>query len=84
MIGAATLARKASKVILKSKALVMPVAARSVTTASSTVKPSPWEVVPMGPPDPILGLTEAFKKDTDERKARRKNNDGCHIHQAIH
>lgn len=24
--------------------------------------------VPMGPPDPILGLTEAFNKDTDSRK----------------
>lgn len=24
--------------------------------------------VPMGPPDPILGLTEAFNKDTDPRK----------------
>ena len=27
-----------------------------------------WHVVPMGPPDPILGLTEMFKKDTDPQK----------------
>nr|AIT70228.1 aspartate aminotransferase [Dictyopteris undulata] len=27
-----------------------------------------WSEMPMGPPDPILGLTEAFNKDTDPRK----------------
>ncbi|CAH1391869.1 unnamed protein product [Nezara viridula] len=27
-----------------------------------------WEKVPMGPPDTILGITEAFKKDKDPRK----------------
>ncbi|KAF9428066.1 aspartate transaminase aat1 [Podila epigama] len=29
---------------------------------------SAWAAVPMGPPDAILGVTEAFKKDTDSRK----------------
>ncbi|KAG9323486.1 hypothetical protein KVV02_007811 [Mortierella alpina] len=29
---------------------------------------SVWSSVPMGPPDAILGVTEAFKKDTDARK----------------
>ena len=29
---------------------------------------SPWEHVPMGPPDPILGLNEAFKQDKDPNK----------------
>ena len=29
---------------------------------------STWGKVPMGPPDPILGITEAFKRDTDPRK----------------
>ncbi|WFC98202.1 aspartate transaminase [Malassezia yamatoensis] len=29
---------------------------------------SVWAGVPAGPPDPILGVTEAFKKDTDSRK----------------
>lgn len=27
-----------------------------------------WEKVPMGPPDAILGITEAFKRDKDPRK----------------
>ncbi|KAL5494895.1 AAT1 [Sanghuangporus weigelae] len=29
---------------------------------------STWSAVPAGPPDPILGVTEAFKADTDPRK----------------
>ncbi|KAG9287717.1 hypothetical protein G9A89_004120 [Geosiphon pyriformis] len=29
---------------------------------------STWEHVPQGPPDAILGVTEAFKQDTDSRK----------------
>lgn len=29
---------------------------------------STWAKVPMGPPDPILGVTEAFKADTDPKK----------------
>nr|AIT70230.1 aspartate aminotransferase [Colpomenia sinuosa] len=29
---------------------------------------SGWSEIPMGPADPILGLTEAFNKDTDPRK----------------
>jgi len=29
---------------------------------------STWSAVPMGPPDAILGLVEAFKADTDPRK----------------
>jgi len=35
------------------------VAARSAST---------WSAVPQGPPDPILGVSEAFKADTDKRK----------------
>ena len=27
-----------------------------------------WSTVPAGPPDPILGITEAFKADKDPRK----------------
>ena len=27
-----------------------------------------WTGVEMGPPDPILGVTEAFKKDTNPKK----------------
>lgn len=29
---------------------------------------SAWSSVPAGPPDPILGVTEAFKADKDPRK----------------
>ncbi|GAA5866697.1 hypothetical protein JCM8547_002728 [Rhodosporidiobolus lusitaniae] len=29
---------------------------------------SVWSNVPAGPPDPILGITEAFKRDTDPKK----------------
>ena len=29
---------------------------------------STWSHVEMGPPDPILGVSEAFKKDQDPRK----------------
>ncbi|WFD33587.1 aspartate transaminase [Malassezia cuniculi] len=29
---------------------------------------STWAKTPAGPPDPILGVTEAFKRDTDSRK----------------
>lgn len=27
-----------------------------------------WSEVQMGPPDPILGVTEAFKRDTNPKK----------------
>jgi aspartate aminotransferase len=27
-----------------------------------------WRGVPMGPPDPILGVTEAFRRDTNKYK----------------
>jgi aspartate aminotransferase len=29
---------------------------------------STWSAVPAGPPDPILGVSEAFKADKDPRK----------------
>ena len=35
---------------------------------SRSMATSHWAGVPMGPPDPILGLNEAFAKDTDKRK----------------
>ncbi|KAL1922646.1 uncharacterized protein VTP21DRAFT_10185 [Calcarisporiella thermophila] len=37
----------------------------SVGTRASV---STWANVPQGPPDPILGITEAFNRDTDPRK----------------
>lgn len=40
------------------------VIAKTAIRANSTW----WENVPMGPPDVILGVTEAFKRDTDPKK----------------
>ena len=31
-------------------------------------QPVVWDQVPMGPPDAILGITEAFKKDSNDTK----------------
>ncbi|KAJ7631033.1 pyridoxal phosphate-dependent transferase [Roridomyces roridus] len=36
--------------------------------ALRTLHLSTWSTVPAGPPDPILGVTEAFKADKDPRK----------------
>lgn len=43
---------------------------RSATGVSSSALRtlSTWSAVPAGPPDPILGVTEAFKADKDPRK----------------
>lgn len=35
---------------------------------SVSVKPSRFEGITMAPPDPILGVSEAFKADTNELK----------------
>ncbi|KAH0940925.1 hypothetical protein HID58_000562 [Brassica napus] len=40
----------------------------SRVTMSVTVKPSRFEGITMAPPDPILGVSEAFKADTNELK----------------
>lgn len=37
-------------------------------SVSSAAKSSWWTAVEMGPPDPILGVTEAFKKDQNPNK----------------
>ncbi|THV04891.1 glutamic oxaloacetic transaminase AAT1 [Dendrothele bispora CBS 962.96] len=42
------------------------IARRSTPTALRAL--STWSAVPAGPPDPILGVTEAFKADKDPRK----------------
>jgi len=42
-----------------------PVSAKAVHLCRSV---SVWSAVPQGPPDPILGVTEAFKADTNPRK----------------
>ena len=40
----------------------------SRVTMSVTVEPSRFEGITMAPPDPILGVSEAFKADTNELK----------------
>ncbi|VDB99682.1 unnamed protein product [Peniophora sp. CBMAI 1063] len=49
----------------------MQAVARTRTLAPRVVRAagvSTWSAVPAGPPDPILGVTEAFKADKDPRK----------------
>lgn len=41
---------------------------RSIVQCSSHNASTWWSGVEMGPPDPILGVTEAFKKDTNPKK----------------
>ncbi|KAG7099270.1 Aspartate aminotransferase, mitochondrial [Marasmius oreades] len=50
--------------------LASTLARRSVVTVKSNAARSlsVWSSVPAGPPDPILGVTEAFKADKDPRK----------------
>ncbi|KAI6136682.1 pyridoxal phosphate-dependent transferase [Pisolithus sp. B1] len=43
-------------------------ARRSAAVFRSMAPLSTWAAVPAGPPDPILGITEAFKADQDPRK----------------
>ena len=39
-----------------------------LAAAASARASSWWTHVEMGPPDPILGVTEAFKRDTNSKK----------------
>ena len=41
---------------------------RAVFTKQSVRAASAWSSVPQGPPDAILGITEAFKKDSNPKK----------------
>ncbi|XP_053395620.1 aspartate aminotransferase, mitochondrial-like [Mercenaria mercenaria] len=41
---------------------------KNLCPAISARASSVWAGVPMGPPDAILGVTEAFKKDTNPKK----------------
>ena len=42
--------------------------AKFSSTATSTALKSVWSAVPLGPPDAILGITEAFKADPAPEK----------------
>ena len=41
---------------------------RALPALSSSFTRSFWSHVPMGPPDPIIGVTEAFNRDTNPNK----------------
>lgn len=41
---------------------------KSLVQCNSRFVSTWWSSVEMGPPDPILGVTEAFKKDTNPKK----------------
>ncbi len=74
MLRVASVVKSGPYKILRSSSFpnVTSTAARGVAASSHrNGVPSHWETIPMGPPDPILGLTESFKNDKDERKARR-------------
>ncbi|KAG2183283.1 hypothetical protein INT43_006288 [Umbelopsis isabellina] len=50
---------------------MLSIAARSrsaISVAASRAFVSTWSAVPQGPPDAILGVSDAFKKDTDSKK----------------
>lgn len=50
-------------------ASLRPLRLRAVNAGFTAVRAaSVWANVPQGPPDAILGITEAFKKDTSEKK----------------
>ena len=44
------------------------VALRQLMSSTTTSQKSIWQTIPLGPPDAILGITEAYKADTDPRK----------------
>ena len=69
-IVAAGLAAAAAAYIYVRKMALGRIAVRSLFPAvkQSLRSGSSWAAVPMGPPDAILGLVEAFKADTDPRK----------------
>ncbi|KAJ8596932.1 PLP-dependent transferase [Rhizopogon salebrosus TDB-379] len=48
--------------------LVINAARRAPAVLRSAAPLSTWSAVPAGPPDPILGITEAFKADKDPRR----------------
>ncbi|KAK0822238.1 aspartate transaminase aat1, partial [Friedmanniomyces endolithicus] len=55
-----------SKTVLQ-RAVAAP--ARSIATPQQSIRAASfWSQVPQGPPDAILGITEAFKKDSNSSK----------------
>ncbi|KAF2668620.1 hypothetical protein BT63DRAFT_414602 [Microthyrium microscopicum] len=54
--------------MLASRSLLRHIAARPLRSAGALRAASTWANVPQGPPDAILGITEAFKADSNGEK----------------
>lgn len=54
--------------MISSTAAIRQVAARRLVAAPAVRAASAWAKVPQGPPDAILGITEAFKADSHPQK----------------
>lgn len=44
------------------------IAIKKLMSSTISSQKSIWQAVPLGPPDAILGITEAYKADTDPNK----------------
>lgn len=54
--------------MLSSTSAIRHVAARRIVVAPAARAASAWAKVPQGPPDAILGITEAYKADSHPQK----------------
>lgn len=59
---------QAFKIILQWSGIMSPSSGHEIPSVPSCPSSSWWGGVQMGPPDPILGVSEAFKKDTNPKK----------------
>uniref|UniRef100_A0A0A9YZH6 Aspartate aminotransferase n=4 Tax=Lygus hesperus TaxID=30085 RepID=A0A0A9YZH6_LYGHE len=60
--------RSTSTFLLAAKTIMSASRGAATDITSKQTTPSIWNIVPMGPPDPILGIGVAFKKDPDTSK----------------
>jgi aspartate aminotransferase, mitochondrial len=58
-----------AKTVLQRSAAATP-ARRAIYSVRAA---STWAHVPQGPPDAILGITEAFKKDAEPKKISKRS-----------
>lgn len=54
--------------MISSTTAIRQIAARRLVAAPAVRAASAWAKVPQGPPDAILGITEAFKADSHPEK----------------
>lgn len=60
--------RISARLVVAPSARIVATAAVAPTRFIARAHQSTWAHVKAGPPDPILGVTEAFKRDQDPRK----------------